>query len=123
MFIGSRVGCSAHFPALTETVMSFQPPFLCSDYDNITLFLVAYDIITLCLVAYDNITLCFVAYFRQCLSEFFSCSFQSYRILTEFQQSYKLTMYRSLAYTIAIFVGLFAVVTIVILLGKDSPLV
>jgi hypothetical protein len=40
------------------------------------------------------------------------------RVLTEFQQSYKLQMYRQLAYTIGVFVALFALVTVLILLGE-----
>ena len=42
------------------------------------------------------------------------------RILTEFQQTYKLQMYKQLATTIGLFVTLFAIVTILIILDKSS---
>jgi hypothetical protein len=42
------------------------------------------------------------------------------RILTEFQQTHKLLMYKRLAYTIAGFVLLFALVTLLILLDKSE---
>ena len=44
------------------------------------------------------------------------------RILTEFQQTHKLNMYRQLAGTIALFVGLFAAVTVLVLLDKSKVL-
>lgn len=40
------------------------------------------------------------------------------RILTDYQQTYKLLMYKQLAFTIALFVGLFGFVTVLILLDK-----
>jgi len=42
------------------------------------------------------------------------------RILTEFQQTYKLQMYKQLATTIGLFVTLFAIVTVLIILDKSS---
>jgi Lung seven transmembrane receptor len=40
------------------------------------------------------------------------------RILSEFQQTHKLRMYKQLAFVISLFVGLFASVTVLILLDK-----
>ena len=42
------------------------------------------------------------------------------RILTEFQQGYKLNLYKQLAWTIAVFVTLFAIATVFILLDKTG---
>jgi hypothetical protein len=42
------------------------------------------------------------------------------RILTEFQQGYKLNLFRQLATTIAFFVGLFSLATLLILLDKSN---
>ena len=42
------------------------------------------------------------------------------RILTEFQQTYKLEMYKQLATTIGLFVTLFAIVTVLIILDKSN---
>jgi len=44
------------------------------------------------------------------------------RILTEFQQSHKLAMFKQLAFTIALFVTLFSIVTVLVLLDKSSIL-
>lgn len=40
------------------------------------------------------------------------------RILGEFQQTYKLTMYTRLAYTIGVFVAAFAVVSMLVMMGE-----
>ena len=42
------------------------------------------------------------------------------RILTEFQQGYKLNLYKQLAFTIALFVALFAIATVFIMLDKTG---
>jgi hypothetical protein len=41
------------------------------------------------------------------------------RILNEFQQTYKLAMYKRLAWTIGVFVALFSLVSVLVLLGTQ----